>query len=157
MTICRFLAKHSPNLTHITCCFASDRLYGGSLLENSLSSLASATTHLTHLSLLNVDVTDAVLQALAKHCLQLQHVAIGRTENNAFGNFVSDEGLAALAGGCQGLSSLSLFRCYGCSDAGLRELVARGRRLTTLVLHSCPQVSDWSLPPPSPYAPPPTL
>jgi hypothetical protein len=33
-----------------------------------------------------------------------------------------------------------LFRCYSCSDAGLRELAAQGRQLTSLVLHSCPQV-----------------
>lgn len=143
--MCRFLAKHSPNLMHMSCCFAADRLYGGSLLESSLSSLAAATTHLTHLTLLNVDVTDVVLQALAKHCSQLQHIAIGRTENNAFGNFVSDEGLSALAVACHRLSSLSLFRCYSCSDAGLRELVARGRQITSLVLHSCPQVCKEDL------------
>eukprot|EP00878_Enallax_costatus_P020469 GHUV01021643.1.p1 GENE.GHUV01021643.1~~GHUV01021643.1.p1 ORF type:complete len:610 (+),score=106.89 GHUV01021643.1:124-1953(+) len=141
----KFLARHSPNLTHITCCFAADRLYGGSLLESSLSSLAASTANLTHLTLLNVDVTDVVLQALAKHCLGLQHVAIGRTENNAFGNFVSDEGLAALAVACRGLRSLYLFRCYSCSDAGLRELVAQGRQLTRLVLHSCPQVTTSGL------------
>lgn len=110
------------------------------MLESSLGSLAAATPRITHLTLLNVEVTDAVLHAFAKHCPALQHVALGRTENNAFGNFVSDDGLAALAGGCSGLRSLCLFRCYSCSDAGLRELVGQGRRLDSLVLHSCPQV-----------------
>jgi EIN3-binding F-box protein len=136
----RFLARYSPNLARISCCFASDRLYGGSLLESSLGCLAGCTPRLTYLTLLNVDVTDVVLQHFARHCPALQHVAIGRTENNAFGNFVSDEGLAALASSCRQLSSLSLFRCYSCSDAGLRELAAQGRQLTSLVLHSCPQV-----------------
>lgn len=136
----RFLARYSPNLARISCCFASDRLYGGSLLESSLGCLAGCTPRLTHLTLLNVDVTDVVLQYFARHCPGLTHVAIGRTENNAFGNFVSDEGLAALARGCRQLGSLALFRCYSCSDAGLRELAAQGRQLKSLVLHSCPQV-----------------
>jgi hypothetical protein len=76
------------------------------LLENSLGALVAATHHLTHLTLLNVDVTDTVLQHLGKHCSALQHLAIGRTENNAFGNFVSDDGLAMLAQCCQQLDSI---------------------------------------------------
>lgn len=95
---------------------------------------------LAHLTLLNVDVTDAVMHQLARHCPRLQHLAIGRTENNAFGNFVSDAGLAVLAGSCP-LDSLCLFRCYSVSDTGLAELTQHGRQLTNLVLHSCPQVS----------------
>ncbi|WIA36892.1 hypothetical protein OEZ86_008140 [Tetradesmus obliquus] len=141
----KFLARYSPNLARISCCFASDRLYGGSLLESSLGCLAGCTPRLTHLTLLNVDVTDVVLQYFARHCPGLTHVAIGRTENNAFGNFVSDEGLAALARGCRQLGSLALFRCYSCSDAGLRELAAQGRQLKSLVLHSCPQVTAAGL------------
>jgi hypothetical protein len=92
------------------------------------------------LTLLNVDVTDAVMHQLARHCPNLQHLAIGRTENNAFGNFVSDAGLAVLAADCRQLDSLSLFRCYSCSDTGLAELTQQGRQLTSLVMHSCPQV-----------------
>jgi hypothetical protein len=94
---------------------------------------------LSHLTLLNVDVTDAVMHQLARTCPRLQHLAIGRTENNAFGNFVSDAGLAVLAASCQ-LNSLCLFRCYSVSDTGLAELTQQDRQLTNLVLHSCPQV-----------------
>jgi hypothetical protein len=85
------------------------------------------------------------MHQLACHCPLLQHVAIGRTENNAFGNFVSDTGLAVLAASCLKLDSLCLFRCYSCSDAGLGELTKQGQHLTNLVLHSCPQVGRQSM------------
>lgn len=81
------------------------------------------------------------MQQLARQCPLLQHLAIGRTENNAFGNFVSDAGLRELATACPRLDSLCLFRCYSCSDAGLEQLTANCH-LTNLVLHSCPQVGE---------------
>lgn len=136
----RYLGRHCPHLTAISCCYAADRLYGGTLLDASLGSLFAGVPMLAHLTLLNVDVTDGVLQQLARYCPLLQHLAIGRTENNAFGNFVSDAGLTVLAAACHKLDSLCLFRCYSCSDAGLAELTQQGRQLTKLVLHSCPQV-----------------
>lgn len=139
----RYLARHCPQLKAITCCYAADRLYGGSILDSSLGVLFAAVPHLAHLTLLNVDVTDVVMQQLARRCPLLQHLAIGRTENNAFGNFVSDTGVAVLAGACRKLTSLSLFRCYSCSDVGLGELTKQGRQLTSLVVHSCPQVRGF--------------
>lgn len=54
----RFLAQYCTRLQHISCCFASDHLYGGSLLESSLISLASSCHQLSSVVLLNVDVTD---------------------------------------------------------------------------------------------------
>lgn len=112
------------------------------MLDSSLGALFAGVPHLAHLTLLNVDVTDAVMAQLARHCPSLQHLAIGRTENNAFGNFVSDTGLAVLTAECRQLDSLSLFRCYSCSDTGLAELTQQGRQITSLVLHSCPQVGS---------------
>lgn len=103
--------------------------------------MSPGVPYLAHLTLLNVDVTDAVMQQLARQCPLLQHLAIGRTENNAFGNFVSDAGLRELATACPRLDSLCLFRCYSCSDAGLEQLTANCH-LTNLVLHSCPQVKQ---------------
>ena len=100
---------------------------------------AAGVPWMAHLTLLNVDVTDAVMHQLARHCPRLRHLAIGRTENNAFGNFVSGAGLAVLAACCP-LDSLCLFRCYSVSDTGLAGLTQHGRQLTNLVLHSCPQV-----------------
>lgn len=113
------------------------------LLDALLDTDTAGVPWLAHLTLLNVDVTDAVMHQLARHCPRLQHLAIGRTENNAFGNFVSDAGLAVLAASCP-LDSLFLFRCYSVSDTGLAELTQHGRQLTNLVLHSCPQVSEWA-------------
>ena len=87
----RFLSSHCPQLTTISSCFASDMLYGGSLLEASIISLVTGCHQLTRLSLLNVDVTDKALTQLAARCPCLRHLALGRTENNAFGNFISGE------------------------------------------------------------------
>jgi hypothetical protein len=104
---------------------------------------AAAAQHLHTLTLLNVDVTDAVMHHLARHCPSLAHLAVGRSQDNAFCSFISDAGLAVVAASCRRLTSLCLFRCYSCTDAGLREVARQqGLQLTALVLHSCPQVSS---------------
>jgi hypothetical protein len=91
----RFLATHCPQLQQLSCCFGSDLLYGGSLLEGSLSRLVNTCEQLTRLALLNVDVTDKVLVQLGSSCHALQELTLGRTENNAYGNFISGEWLCA--------------------------------------------------------------
>jgi hypothetical protein len=134
----RFLTRHAPRLQRIACCFAADRLYGGSLLEGALGGLAAAASGLTHITLLNVDVTDAVMAAFARCCPGLKHAAVGRTESNAFGNFVTDGGITALAAGCPRLCSVALLRCYSIGTVGLAALAPLP--LERLVLHNCTAV-----------------
>jgi hypothetical protein len=127
-------------LEHVSCHYSSDKLYGGSLLQSSLTGLAAACPRLRSLTLLNVDVNDAVLLSIGAHCSGLQHLALGRTEDNAFGCMASDEGMRQLVGSCTALASLALFRCYAVGDVSLRTLGRFAKRLRRLVLHNCPQV-----------------
>lgn len=137
------MARNCPHLEHAACCWAGDRLYGGSLLASSLGRLVAGLPRLTSLSLLNVDVSDALLRQLAEHCPRLAHLGLGRTEDNAFGCMVSDGGLQHLARSCTALASLALFRCYAAGDGALATFARHCPQLSHVVLHNCPQVRHW--------------
>ena len=55
----------------------------------------------------------------------------------SFHKNITDAGLAHLAGGCGGLTSVDLFECVNITDAGLAHLAGGCRGLTSVDLFGC--------------------
>lgn len=109
--------------------------------SSTLETLAKTAPHITELDLgLCAEVGDPGLTALVAGCPRLTSLNLSRTA-------VSDSGLTALATSAAGRDHLVELRVDGCrevTDEGIEGLLLFSSKLTILMFHNCPKVTERS-------------
>eukprot|EP00899_Mesostigma_viride_P018868 jgi/Mesvir1/26983/Mv20695-RA.1 len=110
------------------------------ILGSAFAYLATRCPQLRRLNVIGDDIEeqrvhDDALLALGRNCRELRKLTIDAEE-------VSDDGIAALAGGCPSLEHLHLGICNNASDAGITAIAQGCPQLRYLELNRCDNVTD---------------
>ncbi|KAJ8466274.1 hypothetical protein OPV22_028826 [Ensete ventricosum] len=109
--------------------------------DSALSYLACCCRNLKTLNLCGCAraVTDRALQAVSRHCSELQSLNLGWCES------VSDKGVTSLAAGCPNLRALDLCGCVLITDESVIAIANCCPHLRSLDLYYCQNITDRAM------------